>query len=87
MSKKFEGKVAIVTGSNSGMGQATAIEFAKEGADVVINYPHDAQGPRRPSDRSKLKSGRQLPSRSIRLALDSPSKGRLYTVPVMRRCG
>ncbi len=29
MSKKLEGKAAIVTGSDSGMGQATAIEFGK----------------------------------------------------------
>ncbi len=29
MSKKLEGKAAIVTGSDSSMGQATAIEFGK----------------------------------------------------------
>jgi glucose 1-dehydrogenase len=44
MSKKLEGKVAVVTGSDSGMGQAMAIEFAKEGADVVVNYLHDRDG-------------------------------------------
>ena len=33
---KFKGKVAIVTGAGSGMGQAVAIEAAKEGASVVI---------------------------------------------------
>ncbi len=42
--EKLENKVAIVTGSDSGMGQAMAIEFAKEGADVVVNYLHDEQG-------------------------------------------
>ncbi|MHC4458460.1 MAG: SDR family NAD(P)-dependent oxidoreductase [Planctomycetota bacterium] len=31
-------KVAIVTGANHGMGTATAIAFAKEGAKVLINY-------------------------------------------------
>ena len=33
---KLKGKVAIVTGSTSGMGQATAVLFAREGAKVVI---------------------------------------------------
>jgi NAD(P)-dependent dehydrogenase (short-subunit alcohol dehydrogenase family) len=34
--KKFENKVVIVTGAASGIGQATAIKFAKEGAKVVL---------------------------------------------------
>jgi len=37
-------KVALITGSDSGIGQATAVEFAREGADVVVNYLHDADG-------------------------------------------
>ncbi|KAH7722566.1 alcohol dehydrogenase [Aphelenchoides avenae] len=34
---KFDGKVVIVTGSSSGIGRDAAIEFAKEGASVVIH--------------------------------------------------
>ena len=40
----LEGRVAVVTGSDSGIGQATAIEFAREGSDVVVNYLHDEAG-------------------------------------------
>ena len=40
----LENRVAIITGSDSGIGQATAIEFAREGSDVVVNYLHDEAG-------------------------------------------
>jgi 3-oxoacyl-[acyl-carrier protein] reductase len=36
MGTRFEGKVAIITGAAKGMGQATAVEMARDGAAVVI---------------------------------------------------
>jgi NAD(P)-dependent dehydrogenase (short-subunit alcohol dehydrogenase family) len=41
---QLENRIAIVTGSDSGIGQAIATEFAREGADVAITYLHDADG-------------------------------------------
>jgi glucose 1-dehydrogenase len=41
---RLEGTIAIVTGADSGIGQATAEEFAKEGADAAFTYLRDAAG-------------------------------------------
>jgi NAD(P)-dependent dehydrogenase (short-subunit alcohol dehydrogenase family) len=35
---KLEGKAALITGGDSGIGRAVAVLFAREGADVVVNY-------------------------------------------------
>lgn len=44
MGDSLQGKVAIITGSDSGMGQAMAREFAAHGADVAITWFTDEQG-------------------------------------------
>lgn len=41
---KLQGKKALVTGADSGIGQAIAITFAREGADVIVHYHSDEEG-------------------------------------------
>ena len=40
---KLDNKIALVTGSSSGIGKAVALAFAQEGANLVLNYPNDSQ--------------------------------------------
>lgn len=46
-SQQLQGEIAVVTESDSGIGQATTLAFAKEGADVAVTYLHDKDGAER----------------------------------------
>lgn len=41
--KELEGKVALVTGSSTGLGDAIALELGAPGASVALNYAHRTQ--------------------------------------------
>lgn len=41
---KLAGRCALVTGSGTGIGREIALEFARQGADVVLHYAHSAAG-------------------------------------------
>jgi glucose 1-dehydrogenase len=43
---RLEGKTALVTGSSSGIGEAIALRFAREGADVAVHYHSEEESAR-----------------------------------------
>lgn len=44
--KRFQNKVVLITGASRGIGRSTALAFAEEGANVVINYRCDHESAR-----------------------------------------
>jgi glucose 1-dehydrogenase len=41
---RLQGKLALVTGSGTGLGREIALEFGRQGADVVLHYSRSAKG-------------------------------------------
>lgn len=57
---KFKGQKVIVTGANRSMGQQMAVDFAKEGADVVISYRSSPEGAAETVDMIKADCGNAI---------------------------
>ena len=64
-SGRLAGRRALITGGDSGIGRAVAIAFAREGADVTINYLPDEQ-----SD-----------AEDVRSIIESTTDSRVFTLP------
>ena len=58
--KKLEGKVALVTGSSGGIGQAIALRLANEGADIVIDYRSHPEGAQETLSKVEAAGGKGL---------------------------
>jgi hypothetical protein len=57
-SGRLQGKRALITGGDSGIGRAVAIAFAREGADILISYLNEDEDARETS-RWVEKAGRK----------------------------
>jgi NAD(P)-dependent dehydrogenase (short-subunit alcohol dehydrogenase family) len=82
---KLEGKVALITGGDSGIGRAVAYLFAREGADVAINYLKEEQ-----RDADETRKAIEATGRSCLLLpgdLDSPKFCRSLVKKTVERFG
>ncbi|AWH84734.1 short-chain dehydrogenase [Flavobacterium album] len=58
--KPLQGKTAIITGGDSGIGRACAIELSERGANIVINYHSDEEGANETASQVKNNGSRAL---------------------------
>jgi NAD(P)-dependent dehydrogenase (short-subunit alcohol dehydrogenase family) len=58
-SGRLEGKAAIITGGDSGIGRAVALAFAREGADVLISYLEAEESDAQETVRAVEESGKK----------------------------
>ncbi|GAA4716907.1 SDR family oxidoreductase [Isoptericola chiayiensis] len=89
-SGKLEGKNALVTGGDSGIGRAVAIAFAREGADVAIGYLPEEQEDAEETARWVREAGRtavllpgDLTEESVARALPGQAAGELGGLDVL----
>ncbi|MFE6984860.1 SDR family oxidoreductase [Streptomyces griseus] len=66
---KLTGRTALVTGASRGIGRATAIRLAQEGALIAVHYGHDETSARETVDAIEKDGGRAF---TVRAELDVP---------------
>ena len=60
MTRSMDGKVVIVTGGSTGIGEATAQAFAREGAKVVVANDRNVEGGERVAQAIRAEGGEAL---------------------------
>jgi NAD(P)-dependent dehydrogenase (short-subunit alcohol dehydrogenase family) len=84
LNQKLEGKVAIITGGDSGIGRAVAIAYAKQGAKVVIVYLNEDQDALKTQDIIKTSGGQ---CKLIRIDISKPESSKTIVEKTMEEYG
>src|SRR5207302_7841603 len=84
MSRKLEGKVAVVTGASKGIGASIALHLAAEGASVVVNYASSKEGADRVVSEITGKGGKAL---AVQANLSDPADIRRLFARSKEACG
>jgi 3-oxoacyl-[acyl-carrier protein] reductase len=70
---KLTGKVAVVTGASKGIGAAIAMELAKDGASVIVNYSSSATGAEAVVAKIKAAGGK---AKAVRADVSKPAEAK-----------
>ena len=81
---RLQGKTAVVTGADSGIGQAIAAAFAREGADVLVHYHHDEEGAQRTASRVR-EAGRR--AEVLQADFSHPRQAETFFEQALQRLG
>lgn len=71
---KLEGKIALITGAGTGIGQATAVLFAQEGADIVVTNLE------LPEAEETVETLRKTGRRAVAIAADISKPDEIYAM-------
>lgn len=81
---KLKNKVALITGSSRGIGKAIALEFAKEGAALVINYLHSKKEAEEVASKAKELG---VPAIVVKADVSNPNEVALMTKKALKEFG